>query len=74
MNKEFIKKIIMAEKLKYEAVKEIMPDNLRQRVERTEKEAFDLLRDVAFEMIKEDSKEESHEVKKTTKKINVDFS
>jgi hypothetical protein len=74
MNKEFIKKIIKAEKLKYEAIKEIMPDNLRKRVDTFEKDAVSLLKDIAIEMVKEDLDNKDEVVKKETKKINVDFS
>lgn len=74
MNKEFIKKMIKAEKLKYEAIKEIMPENLKIKVAQFEKDAFNLLKDIALELIKEDVEEESCAVKKTTKKVNVDFS
>lgn len=73
VNKEFVKKIIKAEKLKYEAIKEILPINLRERVETFEKDAFNLLKDVAFELIKEDAVEENRTAKKTTKKVKVDF-
>lgn len=74
MNKEFVKKIIKAEKLKYEAIKEILPNYLREKTEAFEKDAFDLIKDIAFEMIKEDVEEENHTGKKNTKKVNVDFS
>lgn len=74
MNKEFVKKMIKAEKLKYEAIKEIMPDNLKIKVEQFEKDAFNLLKDIALEIIKEDVVDESHVGAKSTKKVNVDFS
>lgn len=74
MNKEFVKKIIRAEKLKYEAIKEILPNCLREKAEAFEKDAFNLLKDIALEMIKEDVEEEKPKNKKNTKKINVDFS
>lgn len=74
MNKEFIKKILKAEKLKYEAIKEILPDSLRDKVNSLEKDAFNLLKDVALEMIKEDVKEQNCTDKKMTKKVTVDFS
>ena len=74
MNKEFIKKVLKAEKLKYEALKEILPDSLREKVNSLEKDAFSLLKDVALELIKEDVKEQSSTDKKMTKKVNVDFS
>jgi len=74
MNKEFARKIIKAEKLKYEAIKELLPDNIRKRTEDFEKGAFNLLKDIALEIIKEDIEEESHGTKKSIKKVNVDFS
>jgi len=74
MNKEFVKKILKAEKLKYEAIKEIMPNHMRQKVETFEKDAFNLIKDIALEMIKEDANVESCTVNKTTKRVNVDFS
>ncbi|HEY5586343.1 MAG TPA: hypothetical protein VIK78_17865 [Ruminiclostridium sp.] len=73
MNKEFVKKIIKAEMLKYQAIKEIMPNNLREKVETFEKDAFNLFKDIAIEIIKEDVEEESITDKKTTKKVKVDF-
>ena len=74
MNKEFIKKMIKAERLKYEAIKEILPDCLRQKVDALEKDAFELLKDVAIEIIKEDVKVDNGIDSKMTKKVNVDFS
>lgn len=73
MNKEFVKKIIMAEKLKYEAIKEILPDNLRERVEAFEKETFNLVKDIALEMIKERREQSSSSEKVAVKKVNIDF-
>lgn len=74
MNKEFIKKMIKAEKLKYEAIKEIMPNSLRERVDSFERDAFNLIKDVAIEIIKGDVKEQDPSDKKEVKKVNVDFS
>ncbi len=72
MNKEFIKKMIKAETLKYEAIKEILPDKVRKRVDDIEKEAFSLIKDIAIYMIQEEKDEK--EEKKITKKVEVDFS
>lgn len=74
MNKEFVKKMIKAEKLKYEAIKEILPNNLRKKVEEIEKDTLNILKDIALEMIKQDVEEESYASKKITKKVDVDFS
>jgi DNA-directed RNA polymerase beta' subunit len=72
MNKEFIKKMIKAETLKYEAIKEILPEKVRKRVDDIEKEAFSLIKDIAIYMIQEEKDEKEEE--KTTKKVEVDFS
>jgi hypothetical protein len=80
MNKEFVRKIIMAEQLKYEAIKEILPDNIRKKVDNVEKEAFELIKEVAFDIIKENmdctdkgsDKKQTDNIKKS-KKVDVDF-
>jgi hypothetical protein len=72
MNKEFIKNLIKAEKYKYEAIKEILPSNLRCKLDEFEKDALSILKDVAFEIIKEGSEVKTS--KKSTKKVEVDFS
>lgn len=80
MNKEFVRKMIMAEQLKYEAIKEILPENIRKKVDNFEKEAFELIKEVAFEIIKEkvvdtnSSTDKEHAAEKTrSKKVKVDF-
>jgi hypothetical protein len=80
MNKEFVRKMIKAEQLRYEAIKEILPDNIKRKVDKVEKEAFELLKDIALEVIKEkvvdrdsNSEEENKENRKNSKKVNVDF-
>lgn len=84
MNKEFFIKMIKAEVLRYEAFKEIMPDNLRERIESVEKNTSKLLKDIAIEMVSESffqqenrecdsvEKVEKHE-NKQVKKVKVDF-
>ena len=71
MNREFIKKIIKAEKLKYEAIKEILPIKVREKVEELENDAFNILKDVAVELLNEEVKETNS---KSIKKVNIDFS
>ena len=52
MNKEFVKKMIMAEQLRYEAIKEILPDNIRKKVDDIEKEAFELIKEIVKDVTK----------------------
>lgn len=81
MNKEFVKKMIKAKRLEYEAIKEVMPEGLKNRIDSFEKEAFTLIRDLAVEILSEDAKEKSkwnsegdwNQDGKNVKKINVDF-
>ena len=82
MNKEFVKKMIKAKKLEYEAIKEIMPETIKNRIDSFQKDAFNLIKDVAIEIIKEDMHEKNNEcdidnetktTNKNIKKIRVDF-
>ncbi|WP_026478363.1 hypothetical protein [Alkaliphilus transvaalensis] len=79
MNKAFIKKMIKAEKYKYEALKDILPVELKERLEGLEKEAFTLVKDIALEMLMEDGMQETEkksekDIKKKVKKVDIDFS
>ena len=85
MNKEFVKKMIKAKKLEYEAIKEIMPEAIKNRIDSFQKDAFNLIKDVAIEIIKEDMQNrntnkskcdidnETNTNNKNIKKISVDF-
>ena len=77
MNKEFAKKMIKAKRLEYEAIKEIMPNSIKNKIDSIEKDAFDFLKDIAIEIVKDDvnnkSNEENNFDSKSVKKINVDF-
>lgn len=77
MNQEFIKKMIKAKRLEYEAIKEIMPDKIKSKIEAIEKDAFNVLKDIAIEIVKEEvevkRENNSSMNNKGSKKINVDF-
>ena len=81
MNKEFAKKMIKAKRLEYEAIKEVMPEGLKSRIDSFEKEAFTLIKDLAIEILSEDVNEKSkcnsennlNKDGKNVKKISVDF-
>lgn len=81
MNKEFAKKVIKAKRLEYEAIKEVMPERLKDRIDTFEKEAFSLIKDLAIEIISEDAHEKSksnsndncNKDSKNVKKISIDF-
>ena len=82
MNKEFVKKMIKAKRLEYEAIKEIMPNDIRNRIDAFQKDAFNLIKEVTIEMVKDDMNEKSNKENKcdidnkdskSVKKINVNF-
>ncbi len=73
MNKEFIKNIIKSEILRYEAFKEILPKDVKSKLEGFEKEAVSLMKDIAIEIVAENSKAEDGE-RKEVRKVSVDFS
>lgn len=74
MNKEFIKKIIKSEILRYEAFKEILPEDVKKKVEGFEKEAVSVMKDIAFEIITDNSNKKEGAERKEIKKVSVDFS
>lgn len=74
MNKVFISKMLRAERLKYEAFKEIMPDSIRKKADNFENEAIDFVKDLVIEISKEDAEDVKASDQKKTKKINVNFS
>ena len=53
MNKEFVKKMLQAKQFEYEAIKEILPDNLRKKVDSVENDVIELMKDVAFDLLKD---------------------
>ena len=85
MNKEFAKKMIKAKRLEYEAIKEIMPESIKNSIDSFQKDAFNLIKDVAIEIIKEDIQNrdttknkcdmdnKTNMNNKNIKKISVDF-
>ena len=85
MNKEFVKKMIKAKRIEYEAIKEIMPDKIKSMIDSFEKDAFNFLKDIAIEIVKDNMNDKSSEENKcdtvnknaadnkSVKKINVDF-
>lgn len=76
MNKEFLKKMMKAKMLEYEAIKELIPSNMKDKVESCEKELIDIFKNIALEMINEEKNSDSNkgnDIKKKVKKIGVEF-
>lgn len=73
MRKEFIKKMLKAELLRYEAIKEILPENVKNNINKIEKDAVEVIKDLAIEFLKDEGANKEKEVKKEIKKVKVDF-
>lgn len=76
MNKEFLKKMMKAKMLEYEAIKELIPSNMKDKIESCEKELMDTFKDIALEMIMEEKdsySNKSDDTKRKVKKIGVEF-
>ena len=69
MNKKVVKKLIQAEILKYQALKELLPEKTRRLIEELENEAIDELKEMVLEIILD--KEEDTEKTKKLKKIEI---
>lgn len=76
MNKVFLSKMLKAERLKYEAFKEIMPEGIKKRADNFEKEAVNFIKDLAIEISKENLEDIKDKdcTQMETKKVTVDFS
>ena len=73
MNKEVIKKLIKIEKLKYQVIKDILPEKALNRLNNFEKEIVSVIKDMAFEALGETLDEAEEVTRKEVKKIKVDF-
>ena len=73
MNKEVIKKLIKIEKLKYQVIKDILPEKALNRLNNFEKEIVSVIKDMAFESLGKTSEEAEEVTRKEVKKIKVDF-
>lgn len=73
MNKGFITKMIQSKILAYEAIKEIMPDKLRDKIQDIEKESLAILKEAAFSLTINNQEENKKPLEKSPKKIKVDF-
>ena len=73
MNSEIIKKLIKIERLKYEVIKDILPEKALHKLNKFENEAVTVIRDIAFEFMQEFCEKTEDEPKKETKKVKVDF-
>lgn len=73
MNKEIIEKLIKIEKLKYEVIKDILPEKALNRLNDFEKEAALVLKDITMDFMRESTEKDEVESKNEIKRVKVDF-
>lgn len=73
MNKGIIIKLIKIEKLKYEIIKDLLPKKAFNRLNKFEKEAATVIKDIALNIIRDSSENVEEETKKEIKKVKIDF-
>jgi len=73
MNKEIIRKLIKIEKLKYEIIKDILPEKVLHRINNLEKQVATVIKDIVFDLMEEHSKDHEEETKKEVKKVKIEF-
>ncbi len=73
MNKKFIKNMIKSEILKYDALKAILPEDVKTKFERFEKEVISVMKDIAIEIVTDNSNKDEGAEKKEVRKVSVDF-
>jgi len=76
MNSEIIRKMIKIEKLKYEIIKDILPEKALNKLNKFEKCATTVIKDIALDVIREFSQkdvDDNQESKSEIKKVKVDF-
>ena len=73
MNREIIKKLIKIEKLKYEIIKDILPEKSVNRINKFEKEATTVIKDIVLDLMQESCEDDVKKNKKEVKKVKVDF-
>ena len=61
MNKEVVKKLIQIEKLRYEVLKDILPEKALQKLNNFEKEAFSFIKEIVLELMEEEHLEKTEE-------------
>ncbi len=73
VNKKFIKNIIKSEILKYDALKAILPEDVKAKLEGFEKEVISVMKDIAIEIVTDNSNKDEGAEKKEVRKVSVDF-
>jgi len=65
--------LIKIEKLKYEIIKDILPEKVLHRINNLEKQVATVIKDIVFDLMEEHSKDHEEETKKEVKKVKIEF-
>jgi hypothetical protein len=76
MNKQFVKKMVQAKRLEYQALKEVMPECMAKRVTKLESELLDFGKEFVMTIMsdseKNDSSDEASGSKQRTRKVPIE--
>ena len=75
MNKEFIIKILQAKQLQYEALKEVMPENILNRIENIENELLAIGKEYFMKVIinpSNNDNESTSDTKASIRKVTIE--
>lgn len=73
MNGKIIRKLIRIERLKYEVIKDVLPEKILHKLKNFEKEAIILIKDIGLDLMKESCEKAEEGTKQEIKKVKVDF-
>lgn len=73
INTAFVTKMLKAKKLEYEAIKELMPQKMKEQADKCEQDIMSAVKDIAFDMMRQNNSTDTDEDKKATKKVDIDF-
>ncbi len=73
MNGQIIRKLIRIEKLKYEVIKDVLPEKILHKLNNFEKEAIIVIKDIGLDLMNESCEKTEEGTKQEIKKVKVDF-
>lgn len=75
MNRQFVKKMLQAKQLEYQALKEIMPEKMAKRVTKVEGELMELGKEFFMTMLCDepnDNQKSDSDAKPKTRKVTIE--
>lgn len=75
MNRQFVKKMVQAKRLEYQALKEVMPEKMAKRVTKLEGELMELGKEFLMTMLSDepkDNRKSDSDAKPKTRKVTIE--